>query len=74
MADTKPVQIIGVPGSTCTRAAVVALRELNVPYELQVVDFAYIKSTDYIENKQPFGQIPLLVSTRILVLLAENIS
>ncbi|EJD00506.1 glutathione S-transferase [Fomitiporia mediterranea MF3/22] len=55
------VKIVGVPVSTCTRAVTVALKEINVPYEIEPVDFANMKSNEYIEQKHPFGQIPVLV-------------
>jgi len=38
------------------------LKEKNVPYQLEVIDFGKLehKSPDYISTKQPFGQVPVL--------------
>ena len=61
--DIKPYTIYGVPGSTCTRAVAVALQELKVPYTIIEVNMKgqEHKSPKYLETKQPFGQIPVLV-------------
>ena len=63
MADIKPYTIYGIPGSTCTRAVAVALQELKVPYNIIEVNMRAQehKSSEYLEPKQPFGQIPVLV-------------
>lgn len=53
----------GSPGSTHTRTVIMALEEIGVAYELEVVNFATgeHKSVDYTERFQPFGQVPVLV-------------
>jgi glutathione S-transferase len=55
--------IRGAAQSTCTQRILVVLKELNVPYEIQPVDFSVgeHKSPAYLEH-QPFGQIPYIVS------------
>ena len=54
--------------STCVQRVVTVLKELNIPYELQPVDFAKgeHKSPSFLE-KQPFGQVPYMVRMIILV-------
>ncbi|KAI5123006.1 hypothetical protein M0805_007628 [Coniferiporia weirii] len=57
------LKIHGTILSTCTQAVVTAFKEIGVSYEILPVDFASSehKSADYLANKQPFGQIPVLV-------------
>lgn len=55
--------IKGHPIATCTRTVVTAFEEAGVPYEIDVVDLfnQAHKTPEYLENVQPFGQIPALV-------------
>ena len=56
-------KIKGHPIATCTRTVVTAFEEAGVPYEIDVVDLfnnAH-KTPEYLENVQPFGQIPALI-------------
>ncbi|KAI5121725.1 hypothetical protein M0805_009018 [Coniferiporia weirii] len=57
------LKLYGTPFSTTTQNVIVTLKELNVPYELVPVSMqtGEHKSADYLETKQPFGQIPVLV-------------
>ncbi|KAI5123005.1 hypothetical protein M0805_007627 [Coniferiporia weirii] len=57
------LKIHGIILSTCTQAVVTTLKEIGVPYEILPVDFAggEHKSAKYLANKQPFGQIPVLI-------------
>lgn len=55
------IQLYGHPVSTCTRKVLTTLNELNLPFELQVVDFAtgeHKKGTNL--KRQPFGQVPAI--------------
>lgn len=57
------LKLFGSPVSTCTRRVAVLMYEKMIPFELVQVDVAKgeHKSAAYTE-KQPFGQIPYLVS------------
>ncbi|EJD00507.1 thioredoxin-like protein [Fomitiporia mediterranea MF3/22] len=55
------VKLIGASPSVCTHGVAVALKEINVPYEILLVNFAHMKNKDFLEQKQAFGQIPVLV-------------
>ncbi|KAL5500966.1 hypothetical protein ACEPAH_9353 [Sanghuangporus vaninii] len=57
------VKLYGLPWSTCTEAVMTVLKELGVPYEIEVVDLLAgdSRKPEYIENLHPFGQIPVLV-------------
>lgn len=61
-SNMSTVTLIGSPFSTCTRRVATVLKEKNVPYVLQPVDFTKgeHKSPDYLATKQPFGQVPVL--------------
>lgn len=63
---TMVLKLYGSPVSTCTRRVAVTLKEKNVPFEFITVDIAKgeHKSPDFLV-KQPFGQVPYLVSTCI---------
>jgi len=56
------VTIVGSPFSTCTKRAAVVCKQLNVPYKLEVIDFAKAehKAPNFVA-KQPFGQVPYLI-------------
>ena len=68
MAETQPHQIYGVPFSTCTCTVQVALEELKIPYNINFVNVIANehKTPEYLEEKNPFGQIPVLVRVRPL--------
>ena len=51
--------IYGTPGSSYVQAVRLALCEKAVPYHLQSVDFAAIKSAPYTTEMHPFGRIPV---------------
>ncbi|TFK45770.1 glutathione S-transferase [Heliocybe sulcata] len=55
------LQLVGNPYSTCTRRVAVVCKELNIPYELTVIDLSKgeQKSPEFLA-KQPFGQIPYI--------------
>ncbi|KAF8597094.1 glutathione S-transferase [Ceratobasidium sp. AG-I] len=57
------VKLYGIPMSTCTQRVAVVCNELGIDYELMTVDMANgeHKSPEYLENKQPFGAVPVLV-------------
>ena len=65
------VKIHGMKQSTCTQRVSTVLKELGVAYEIIPINFAAgeHKSEAYIKNLQPFGQVPVLVSTSIAFLL-----
>ena len=56
------VILYGAPLSTCTRRVATVLKEKNVPYELKPIDLAKGEHKDpkYMEELQPFGQVPVL--------------
>lgn len=57
------VKIHGIKQSTCTQRVSTVLKELGVPYEIVPVNFqtGEHKKEEYLQTKQPFGQIPVLV-------------
>ncbi|KAI5122250.1 hypothetical protein M0805_007115 [Coniferiporia weirii] len=57
------LKIHGSPFSTCTQAVVTAFKEIGLAYEVVPVNLGAgeHKKADYIAQKQPFGQIPVLV-------------
>ncbi|KAH8113059.1 glutathione S-transferase [Phellopilus nigrolimitatus] len=57
------LKIHGYILSTCTQAVVTTFKELGLPYEIVPVNISAgeHKNPEYIANKQPFGQIPVLV-------------
>lgn len=59
------LKLYGNKISTCTKLAALVLKEKNVPFEFIPIDFAKgeHKSPDFLQ-KQPFGQVPVLVSTQ----------
>jgi len=61
------LKLFGSAMSTCTRRVGIVLHEKQIPFEFHSIDFAKAehKSPEYIE-KQPFGQVPYLVSLRML--------
>jgi glutathione S-transferase len=61
------LKLYGNPGSTCTKRIAVVLYEKKIPFELHVIDFTKgeHKAPAFLE-KQPFGQVPYLVSTIII--------
>jgi len=58
-----PIQVYGVAMSTCTQKVLTTLVEKGLKYELVNVDFAAHehKSPKYLEEKQPFGVVPVLI-------------
>ena len=57
------IKLYGAPFSTCTKRVAVVLHEKKIPFEFQEVVLAKSehKSPEYMA-KQPFGQIPYIVS------------
>lgn len=57
------LKLFGSAKSTCTRRAATVLHEKQVPFEFHQVELAKgeHKSPEYLE-KQPFGQVPYIVS------------
>ena len=57
------LKLYGSPFSTCTKRVAVVLHEKQVPFELIPVDYAKgeHKTPEFLE-KQPFGQMPYIVS------------
>jgi glutathione S-transferase len=57
------LKLFGNVKSTCTCRVAIVLHEKQVPFEFHPVDFAKgeHKSPEYLE-KQPFGQVPYIVS------------
>ena len=57
------LKLYGIPLSTCTRRVAVVAHEVNAPFELVEVDFmkGEHKGPEFLK-KQPFGQVPVLVS------------
>ncbi|CAF0760156.1 unnamed protein product [Adineta ricciae] len=58
-----PIKVYGLAMSTCTQRVTTTLAEKGLKYELVNVDFAAgeHKSPKYLEEKQPFGVIPVLI-------------
>ncbi|EJD00511.1 glutathione S-transferase [Fomitiporia mediterranea MF3/22] len=55
------VKIHGLPPSVCTCTVAVVLKEVNVPYDIVPVNFPDMKGEDYLTQKHPFGQMPVLI-------------
>jgi hypothetical protein len=57
------ITLYGNPISTCTKRIAIILEETNTPYKFVVVDFrkGEHKAPEFLA-KQPFGQVPCLVS------------
>ncbi|CAE6455908.1 unnamed protein product [Rhizoctonia solani] len=57
------VTIHGVAMSTCTKRVITACNELGINYNVVNIDFyaKEHKSPEYLETKNPFGAIPVLV-------------
>lgn len=68
------VLIYGVGQSTCTRRVAVVCKELNIPYEIKQTGMDVVKTKEYIETKQPFGQIPVLEDDGFLLYESRAIS
>ena len=68
MDEKKPYRIYGVSFSACTCTVRAALEELKIPYNINFVDVLANghKTPEYLEEKNPFGQIPVLVRVRPL--------
>jgi glutathione S-transferase len=63
-----------MPISTCTKRVAVVATEIGVPYELVVVNLmkSEQKAPEYME-KQPFGQVPYIVSMPDLILKYNSV-
>ena len=63
------LKLYGAAFSIATQNVLVTLKELKLPYELTFVDVlkGEQKTPEYIETKQPFGQIPVLVGVHVLM-------
>ncbi|CAG8608381.1 2504_t:CDS:2 [Cetraspora pellucida] len=56
------IKLIGFPSSGPLLRVIITLRELGLPYELEIpANIQAIKEEDYIKNKHPFGKIPVLI-------------
>ncbi|CAF0808890.1 unnamed protein product [Adineta steineri] len=57
------IKVYGLAMSTCTQKVLTTLIEKGLKYEIVNIDFAAgeHKSPKYLEEKQPFGVIPVLV-------------
>jgi len=57
------LKLYSFPGSACGQRVAVVLNEKGIPFEFKLVDFAAgdIKTPEFLE-KQPFGQVPYIVS------------
>lgn len=55
------IKLYGFPPSHCTRRTALIFKELNIPYELVVVDMLTDehKAATFLE-RQPFGQVPYI--------------
>ena len=65
------LKVYGSPQSTCTKRVGAVLHELKIPYEFHEISAAKAehKSPEYLK-KQPFGQVPYIVSDlRVMTLL-----
>jgi glutathione S-transferase len=62
------VRLFGIPSSTCTKRVAVVAAEIGAPYELFAIDpvKGEQKTAEYLK-KQPFGQIPYIVSMPYLI-------
>jgi len=58
-----PIEVYGLAMSTCTQRVLTTLTEKGLKFELKAVDFSAgeHKSAKYLEEKQPFGVIPVLI-------------
>lgn len=58
------LKIYGANFSVATQTVLVALKEVNQPYELVHIDLfkGEHKDANYVASKHPFAQIPVLVS------------
>ena len=66
------LKLYGFPLSTCTKRVAVVLAEKKVPFEFFPVDRADIKSEEYVK-KQPFGQVPYIVSLLKIVEIIRSL-
>ncbi len=53
------IKVLGLRGSLRTRAVLATLEELALPYEFVTIDFAKMKSQEFLA-KQPWGKVPVL--------------
>ncbi|KZP19000.1 thioredoxin-like protein [Athelia psychrophila] len=67
------LKLYGNPISTCTKCAVVVLKEKNVPFKFIAIYFSKgeHKAPDFVA-KQPFGQVPLLIRSHLLILFPDD--
>lgn len=59
------LQLYSFANSTCGLRVAAVLNEKEVPFELHVVGMAELKTPEYLE-KQPFGQVPYIVSCALI--------
>jgi glutathione S-transferase len=52
------VTVYGIPGSPFLRSVEVALKEKGADYGLKVLSPGEAKSTEYVQERHPFGRIP----------------
>ncbi|KAH8179057.1 hypothetical protein LIA77_00576 [Sarocladium implicatum] len=55
------IKIFGHPGATCTQRVIITLKELDVPYEIEIVNLAKgeHKQESFLA-KHPFGKVPYI--------------
>lgn len=58
------LKLYGPIQSMCTQRVLTVVKELGIDIELVPIDFAKQehKTKEYLETKQPFGVVPVLVS------------
>lgn len=68
------LKIYGNIFASCTQRVITVLKELGIAYELVTVDLmsGETKTKEYLENRQPFGQVPSLV--RIFFFRADELT
>ena len=61
------LKLYGAPLSSATMRVAIVLHEKSIPFQLHLVDLSKQeqKAAEYLE-KQPFGQIPYIVSPHFL--------
>ena len=70
------IKIYGAIYAECTQRVVLVCFELGIPFELVTIDLPnrQQKTPDWLENYQPFGQIPILVGSSRTSLRSEKLT
>jgi glutathione S-transferase len=68
------LNLYGAPMSSATLRVAIVLHEKHIPFRLHLVDLMKNeqKAPEYLE-KQPFGQVPYIVSFRLSIYLRKTI-